>query len=108
MLLYSITSYGQSNFRTGQQLVEGARGYINGQADYSSITFTAYVVGVIDAWQDISEVSGKRAYCLPPEITIGQVSDVSAKFIIQHSEFWHLAGSSLVLAAIVKTFPCPQ
>jgi hypothetical protein len=75
-----------------------------------------YIQGVIDGdgiWQgmmsyDKNHTHDKAKYCLPEEgFLYMQVARVVVKFLKEHPENLHWAGSVLVHNAFVKAFPCP-
>jgi hypothetical protein len=57
-----------------------------------------YVIGVIDSAEN----------CIPQEVTRGQLTDISFRYLDTHPEYRHFAASFLVRAAITEKFPCPK
>lgn len=65
-----------------------------------------YVLGVNDTHKALSPK--KPMYCLPEEVTGGQLYDVARKFIENSPEQRHMPASFLVLRAFELAFPCSK
>lgn len=99
---------GRGPFVRGDKLATTAKVYISAR-DYPAIAtdqdrakatgFSGYVEGVADA------LSGTDL-CFPKGTSVTQVSTMVASYVSQHPEQWHLAASTLVVAALKPTFPC--
>ena len=60
--------------------------------------FMGYVSGVIDANTEI--------LCVPPDVSLQQVADITKKYLEQHPEIRHYAGRGFVILSISEAFPC--
>lgn len=59
----------------------------------------AYVLGVVDG-------NFAGLFCLPPSVTVGQITAVVEKHLNDNPGQWNLAGSTVVTLALSVTFPC--
>lgn len=67
-----------------------------------SAEFMEYVAGAID-----SDVNLRR--CLPGNVTLGQVADISAKYITTNDAKRHLPAANLIRLAMIESFePCKK
>ncbi len=60
--------------------------------------FMGYVAGVVDA--------NTEKLCVPAEITLQQVADITRKYLEQNPDIRHYAGRGFVLLSIAEEFPC--
>lgn len=60
--------------------------------------FMGYVSGVVDA--------NTEKLCMPAEITLQQVADITRKYLEQNPDIRHYAGRGFVLLSIAEAFPC--
>lgn len=74
-----------------------------------------YVTGLIDSAEalhfrhesrNMDKRSALKPFCIPPEATVGQVTDVMCKFLGNHPEQRHRPASLLVPEAFERAFPC--
>jgi hypothetical protein len=67
-----------------------------------------FVVGVVDTHQVLhaARLLDQKAFCLPVEAVNGQLMLVVAKYLREHPESLHLAGTALVTFALHDAFPC--
>jgi hypothetical protein len=66
-----------------------------------------YVVGVDDAIRMAYDVQNQtQPYCVPEEVTHGQVVRVLIKFIHDHPEKAHAETRMLEFQALIGAFPC--
>jgi hypothetical protein len=67
-----------------------------------------YVEGVKDILNYLREhrISGVRLPCMPSHVTLGQLQDVTVRFIRNNPQFYHLSAAPAVYAALVSAFPC--
>jgi hypothetical protein len=49
----------------------------------------------------------KSSYCMPKDVTFDQTSLVVLKYLNEHPESLHLPAHELVLASLIRAFPCP-
>lgn len=94
-----------ADFYDGNKLVpmmrEGEKAARSEEADFLSASrFMGYVTGVSDS------LGG--SICVPENVTVGQLGAVVTKYLNDHPDQWHLAGSHLVAKALEATFPCQQ
>ncbi len=66
----------------------------------------ALCLGYVEGISDGTVLSGKRIYCLPPNVTYGQGQAVAIKYMRNHPERLHLPFAILLLEAMEKAFPC--
>ena len=66
-----------------------------------------YFVGFDDADADISELGhGRRIYCLPRGVSIGEMILVFEKYAKDHPEELHYQPRQMLALAMVGAFPC--
>ncbi len=65
-----------------------------------------YIIGVSDALEGIDSGIGKVKFCLPDNVTYGQVTDVTKKWLIDYPDKRHLSASGLVVFSLFTAFPC--
>ena len=73
----------------------------NGEASAPGFC-TMYVGGVIDG----AQISDKPAFCLPENVSYGQMVRVSIKYMQEHPESLQHPTAALVITAHAKAFPC--
>lgn len=67
----------------------------------------AYVIGINDGM--VAQAGSKRdpvPYCLPRQVTFGQMADVVHKFLRENPERRDLGANFLTRDAFVRAFPC--
>lgn len=47
-------------------------------------------------------------YCVPQEVTVGQIIRVFVKYLEDHPEELHKEGHELLHSSLIKAFPCPN
>ena len=66
-----------------------------------------YIAGIADT---IMSLHGSNYYgysiCLPQEVTLGQLTDLTRSFLSSHPGQRHFTANSLVAAALDESFPC--
>jgi hypothetical protein len=68
-----------------------------------------YIRGVDDGVEMAYDIMGQsQPYCIPSEVTSGQMSRVLIKFIKDHPEKAHSKTSVLEIEAFMNAFPCKQ
>lgn len=65
-----------------------------------------YIMGSIDQGQLDEHFSQKRLYCMPRQVTAGQLKDVLVAWMRRHPEKLHFGGAALVTLSMVGAFPC--
>ncbi len=63
--------------------------------------YTGYVAGVCDANMLIR-------FNIPEGVTIGQVCDITGKWLDKHPEKWNKPAHQLVIQAVKESFPMPK
>lgn len=71
------------------------------RSNFSSGMFLGYVSGV-------GELGANILFCLKPSVTRGQAAAIVAKYLRNHPESWQEEASTLVVAALEESFPCPK
>ncbi|MEK6804184.1 MAG: Rap1a/Tai family immunity protein [Nitrospirota bacterium] len=104
-LISGAFSDASAAFYDGNNLIpmmqEGEKANRSEKADYLSASrFMGYVTGVADS------LGG--SICIPESVTISQLGAIVTKYLNEHPDEWHLAGSHLVTKALRVTFPCQQ
>jgi len=61
-----------------------------------------YVVGVVDGFLATNEVP----FCLPKDVTTGQLAAISKKYLTDNPEKRHFTAASNIAVALGKAFPC--
>jgi hypothetical protein len=51
-------------------------------------------------------LGGTSVYCMPPNVTVGQIVDVVVRFLEQNPAIRHENAEWLTLAALTHAFPC--
>jgi hypothetical protein len=68
-----------------------------------------YVIGIDDGVQLAYDIVGQpQPYCVPSEVTTGQLIRVLIKFIKDHPEKAHSKTKVLEVEAFINAFPCKQ
>jgi hypothetical protein len=68
-----------------------------------------YVIGIDDGIQLAYDIQGKpQPYCIPSEVTTGQMVRVLIKFIKDHPEKAHSKTSVLAVESFITAFPCKR
>jgi len=73
---------------------------------HSHIACIAYIVGVGDGAELMSERSHQRLYCPGPDVENGQKYRIVVKYIKEHPERTDLQTRILIVDALIATFPC--
>ncbi|TRM53299.1 hypothetical protein YH64_009375 [Achromobacter sp. LC458] len=69
----------------------------------------AYVRGVWDGITLHEELSKTAPYfCVPKNVTVGQLKDVFLKYLVDTPRNRHLSGDVLVMTSLMQAFPCKQ
>jgi hypothetical protein len=86
-------------FISGQNLHDQLVRYNASRLDFDSIYAAGYVTGVADAFDQV-------AYCMPIEVTRGQVFQIATNYLNAHPEHWQSDASALLLEAFKTVWPC--
>lgn len=106
----------RADFVDGDVLAEWAKEYQRARAGIGSSVshiyvrrFQIYVMGIHDAYGSLLVTSGSvPIFCTPGYLTVTQLSESVARFLENHPERKHEAGSILVAAALAEAFPCDK
>lgn len=108
LLIVSYPTPVVASFKTGNDLLPDCA------ADRSETTYyqrqgycMGYVIGVVDDEIMYSDALGKRLYCMPDQVTAGQIKDIFVAYVQRHPEMRHLGAQSLIASAMIEAFPCP-
>ncbi|MEP5188127.1 MAG: Rap1a/Tai family immunity protein [Marinomonas sp.] len=67
----------------------------------------AYVVGSVDALTSAQTIDGfPTIICVPENVSSNQLKDIVLLYLEKHPEDRHLGGSTIVMVAVAKAFPC--
>jgi hypothetical protein len=66
---------------------------------------TGFITGVVDATEGLRAMLD-LPYCVPPEVTLGQLNGVVLTYIEAHPNTRSLAAASLVLSALTEGYNC--
>ncbi|MGV3769594.1 MAG: Rap1a/Tai family immunity protein [Sphingobium phenoxybenzoativorans] len=67
----------------------------------------AYVTGAVDAFNTTREANNLKS-CIPPDVTISQLKDVTVKYLGNNPIDRAKSASSQVFAATRKAWPCSE
>ena len=66
-----------------------------------------FIRGAFDGHNVVSAIYKKDdVFCLPEEVTVGQVAKVVLKYLENHPEMLHEMAVGVVYAALFRAFPC--
>jgi hypothetical protein len=66
---------------------------------------TGFITGVVDATEGLRSLQSKP-YCVPAEVTLGQLNDVVLRYMQANPANRSLAASALVIAAVSDAYGC--
>jgi hypothetical protein len=66
---------------------------------------TGFITGVVDATEGLRSLQSKP-YCVPPEVTLGQLNDVVLGYMQANPANRSLAASAVVIAALSGAYNC--
>jgi hypothetical protein len=105
VLLLASSSQGEEGekrfvFMTGNALVEACA--------EPDLTCLGYVTGVADAVTALEGfgVLRKGAYCMPGNVSQGQLAAIFSKYLQENPAERHYAAASTLLGALAIAFPC--
>ena len=87
----------QAQYQTGNDLIQDIRS--NSAID--RMFAAGYITGVAD-------VGNRVSYCIPKGVNVGQLVDVSQKFLTEAPEIRDLAADALLIQLFSKTWPCAR
>jgi hypothetical protein len=96
-----------AGFYSGNELYDvctaekGDKGYVE-----SAYQCLAYITGAVDAFNTTREAA-KLKSCIPPDVTISQLKDVTVAYLRDNPETRNASASSQVYAATRKAWACP-
>lgn len=106
VIFFMHSALGVTVFYTGNDLYSKLQDW-NSSSPSNSIAGGAgvgYVTGIADAFNGKSTAGGK--FCLPPNISVGQLIDVAYNYLKANPQERHLTASSIVVYALSQAFPC--
>ena len=69
----------------------------------------SYIQGIVDGVDlENNYHKSERYYCLPKNVTMGQIRDVVAQFLESNPAKRHLPAAILVVVSLEEVFPCPS
>lgn len=86
---------------SGNDIYQWADGFDKKNAGFVGGLYLGYVTGVVDSFQ-------LQGYCPPEQLTNGQTGSIVLKWLEDNPERWTENGSTLVLEALQKAFPCKK
>lgn len=93
--LLMIPALARAEFETGNSLYQK----IQNNSNMEQMYVLGYVGGVFDALHSV-------AHCPPPNLTLGQVTDVVKNYLAQNPAIRHRTADVLVREILQKTWPC--
>lgn len=106
-LLFLHFSLAHAGFWSGNQLY----GWIQNSATRSM--GTTFITGVADnegIHYFFARLDGKAYatafFCLPEEVTAGQITDIVQKYFADHPSTRHLDAALLTRSALIEAYPC--
>ena len=67
---------------------------------------SSYISGAHDAYNLVKSMKGPGYFCSSTDLTLGQVRDVTIKFLKDHPELRHYGAANIVASALREAFPC--
>ena len=64
-------------------------------------TSRGYVAGVFDSHSGV-------AFCVPPTMTLGQLADMTQKYLENNPAVRHLPAEAIIIYFLGKTWPCAK
>jgi hypothetical protein len=95
-LLLSIAAHANATFVSGNDLLSN----MDDSKPTRMLYAQGYVAGVVDL--DASSV-----FCPAPGLSLGEMLDVTKRYLQAHRESGQLSASLLVLRALREVWPCP-
>lgn len=90
---------------TGNELLSDCEG----TDEFNRGWCTGRIVGYTQGLNHGLDLGGSVGlYCLPEGVTLGQLRDVTVKFLNDHPERRHEKDTLLMLDAMSEAFPCPK
>ena len=86
---------------SGNDLMTACRGYQN-NPDWG------YCIGYVIAMNDAENSKPRKEFCVPPSVLQSQLARVAVKWMEENPDKLHFSANSLVVAALVKSFPCSK
>ena len=93
----------------GHQLLEQCEKLGEGPANnYYAGTCAGYIMGVIDSHNGAAgtEKMPEPYFCIPGDVSRGQLIDIVLKYVEAHPERRHFGGATLIWIALVFEYPC--
>ena len=93
-------SKSHGDFFTGNKLKDA----FDDKNSFGEVLAGGYVAAIYDVLS-VTNINGFKA-CIPNSVTLGQLEDVTKKFLSDHPEKLHYGASGLVASALYEAFPC--
>lgn len=87
----------QAEFRSGNTLLDDIRS----EMVVNRMFAAGYIAGVADVANGVS-------HCLPSRSTVGQLMDLSEKFLAESPEIRDISADVILLGLFKKTWPCAK
>ena len=102
----AFTQPARAGFMTGNQLYSACTAEKNDPTYYQRIAqCQSYVTGALDMLDGLQSFK-KLPVCLTSGVTVGQVTDITIKYLREHPEKRNYSASSLVFLAANEAFGC--
>ena len=110
-------SFNFLNYMTGIRLLEWCEGnsfscvvYIGGHVDshHFHVQKQAFGSNLDGKEMHIDEIAKISGFCLPKEITVGQLGLVVTKYLKENPNLLHASASGLIDLALKESFPCSK
>ncbi len=113
MLLAIVTSMAIAGSQPNAQARPTFLSFISGHELFEACSETisravcaSYVAGIADGLEHAVIKGSKRLICYPEKANVGQMTDVTRKYLSDNPEKRHLPASLLVFNALSVAFPC--
>jgi hypothetical protein len=87
----------QAQYVSGNRLLSDMRGTTQAERSFAM----GFVTGVADAYDG-------ELFCITGDANVGQLTDISRKFIENQPKHRHRSAAALVMLALVDVFPCKK
>jgi Rap1a immunity proteins len=102
--LHAHVQAGQWIMNTGNDLLESCA---EPESSEYYLSCAMFLKGVVDMHIVTTSYSRHPFYCLPHEVTHGQLIRVVMKYLKEHPKDLHSFAAWLVAAALTDAYPCP-
>jgi len=95
--LTALSFAANAQYVSGNRLLSDIRGTTQAERSFAM----GFVTGVADAYDG-------ELFCITGDANVGQLTDISRKFIENQPKHRHRSAAALVMLALVDVFPCKQ